>query len=120
MLKLYHKNVYMPVELKYKLANVKVDLTWSNHAIHAAQDDRYGQIKLASKIEFTFDDIIEVETKNNQLNKIVVRVSYDKERDVIYALAQGGVVKTVWINLKGDTHNSLDVSKYETIKQEII
>lgn len=114
---LYHKNLGLPKELLYKLNHIKeVSLTYSRHAIIASQSDRYAtrRIKLRDKLSFKADDVIELETDaNGSLLKLVVRVSYNADLDIIYVLSRGGFVKTVWLNKKTDLHETLNESKYE-------
>lgn len=113
---LYHSQVYIPKELEIKLNymnNMIIDLTYSRHAILAANSDKYGQMNLRSQIRFNASKVIEVETDNNgHMIKLVLRVSYDETRDAVFVLMQGGFVKTVWFNLKSDLHRTLDTSKY--------
>jgi len=112
---LYHKDVYIPKDLLVKLSVSRAPLTWSKHAILAAKNDRYGDIKLLTDISFKSSDVIEVELVGREVVKVLVRLPYDDLRDVMYAIGRGGVVKTVWLNLKSDKHKSLDKTKYERV-----
>ena len=113
--KLYHVDAYgfpvLALELKY---GVK-DLTFSRHAIQAAQNDRYGGIQLGKLgyLDLSKCTLIEVETVDNVIEKIVYRVRYDEQRDVVLAiLVADWYVKTVWINLTSDMHKTLDKAPY--------
>jgi hypothetical protein len=92
----------------------KISLTYSNHAIEAARDDRYGPVaQLPSCLEFHRADLIELEVVNGKPVKGVFRQSLDDVRDlVIVILFARNLVKTVWINQRNDRHLTLDRSKY--------
>lgn len=111
---LFHRDVFMPTELKFKLNFKNEPLTYSRHAIMAAQTDRYmlNGIKLKSYISFSFKDVVEAEIINNKIAKLVVRLSYDLNYDITYVLLPGGKVKTVWLNKKTDQHKTLNVNNY--------
>lgn len=53
----------------------------------------------------------EVEVENGKVVKCVVRVSYNKDKDVSIVFRFGKVI-TAWLNSKEDIHNTLDASKY--------
>lgn len=112
---LYHKDVYIPEDIKYKLnALSPVQLIYSRHAILAAQDDKYLSqgIKLVKEITFTYKNVIELELTAAGIVKLVVRLSYNKDLDITYVIGKGGLVRTVWLNLKTDLHKTLDHTKY--------
>ena len=48
---------------------------------------------------------------NNKVVKMVVRTSYDDDRDISIVVREGFVV-TAWLNNKIDKHETLDVNKY--------
>ena len=117
MTKLYHVDVYMPEWFTDPcwLGNV----TYSQHALNASKTDRYGIIDLPTKIDYGHGTIIEVETDiincRERVIKQVWRIPYgDDVRDLIIVVTSSGFVKTVWFNLKGDKHKTLDRSKYES------
>lgn len=114
---LYHTEIYIPEELKIKLKYMQghvLSLTYSKHAILAAQDDRYGSVNLLSSYRFNTADIIELETdsKTGKLVKVLVRFKYDDNRDICMAIMAGGFVKTLWLNLTTDKHLTLNREKY--------
>lgn len=110
---LYHMDIGFPPGLRLELPEF-IELTWSKHAIKAAQDDRYAEhgINLFSKLKTAGAKIVELETVKDKVVKIVLRQSYDDNHDICLAIAAGGVVKTVWLNVKSDSHSTLDVTKY--------
>ncbi len=106
MTQLFHREVYLPPEV-LNMAAVTVHLKPTRHAIEAARSDRYGSINMPSAITFCGKDVIEIETEDNKVNKLVVRLSYDATRDVVYVFLTDGTLKTLWVNLKTDKHSSL-------------
>lgn len=114
---LFHVQVYMPASLTFPKGEFALKPT--EHAMRAAQNDRYGQITIPKTLHTSQYRIIEVETgPNNNVMKIVYKGRYDSNRDlVIVAIPQTNnlmIVKTVWINMKNDRHSTLDKSKYST------
>lgn len=93
-------------------------LRYSHHARRAANDDRYGAIELPEFLDSRFAMLIEAEAENgpNGPNSLVVkqvwRIRLDDRRDLVLAIQRDGLVRTVWINLKSDTHNTLNRKKY--------
>ena len=113
MNKLYHFQVYMPnLPLKFG----KQRLSYSNHAINASRDDRYGDIQLPTFIDTNTAKVIEVEIVQDRfLSKVVYRVSYNETHDlIIVVIPERWLVKTVWLNAKSDKHQTLNRGRYET------
>lgn len=109
---LYHREVYLPSEL-LNLKQVTKAISATAHALKAAEEDRYGKIEIPSSVTFSGKNIVEAEVLGGRLVKILVRVPYDAERDLLLALAvPEWRAKTVWFNLKSDIHRTLDKSKY--------
>lgn len=92
-----------------------IDLNYSNHALQAANNDRYGNIDLPDSVDTNKAKLIELEVVNNRyLSKIVYRMEYDSEYDIcIVIIPERWFVKTVWLNRKSDKHRTLDRSKYQ-------
>jgi hypothetical protein len=113
---LYHKDIYLPEPVR-TLKRVNLSYRISGHARKAAETDRYGVIEIAPNITFEGKDVVEAEVKNGKVEKLVVRLPYDKERDVIYVVGiypDGKVLKTVWANLSNDLHSTLRRELYDT------
>jgi len=87
-------------------------LEYSRHAKHASLTDRYGYIKLPTRVAFKACKTVELEYQANQLVKLVIRVPYSEELDLVLAVKPNGFVKTVWLNLVNDTHGTLDKTRY--------
>lgn len=106
MRKLYHREVFLPLQV-LSMAAITVHLKPTRHAIEAARSDRYGSINIPSAITFCGANVIEIETEDNKVTKLVVRLSYDATRDAVYVFLTDGTLKTLWVNLKTDKHASL-------------
>lgn len=113
--KLYHCTLGFPAKLRFPSG--KVDLRYSKHAIAASLDDRYGRFNLPHSLDLSQVEIIEAETVNGALNKVLVRMPLDEVRDLcVVIMPRDGLVKTVWINERSDKHSTLDESKYIKMK----
>ena len=115
---IYHAEIGFP-----KIVNVlygqRFILSFSTHAKLACRNDRYGFIIPPTAVTVTEKNLIEVETENGVITKVLVRVPYerDSKKDISIAfIPQGkfGFVKTLWLNLTSDIHTTLDKSKYNT------
>lgn len=110
---LYHREIYMPKGV-LALAGVNVKLKVSEHAKRAARNDRYGQIEIPAEITFNGSDVVEAEFVNGKLAKVVVRLPYDSTRDAIFVCLIDGTLKTVWFNLRSDSHKTLRKELYKS------
>lgn len=115
---LYHTDIFTPPQFK-RIENVIVDNIYplSPYVVNAANSDRFGQIIVPSSFEFSYCDIIEIETYKDSTDiKFLIRLEYDKINDlciVILCDRLGNVrIKTVWLNEKTDKHKTLDKTKY--------
>lgn len=114
---LYHPEVYLPA-CNPPSGHVKV--LWSRHARTASRSDRYGEIPIAASIDLTDFQLVELARSDGVDTKYVMRGTLDTERDVIYVLrpvfkANGErafLIVTVWINLKSDSHRTLNRGRY--------
>ena len=116
--KLYHKDIGFPTDVQVPIGHM--DLEYSRHAMDEASSDKYsiGGVDLPEFIDFQLDNVIEIEVDNGKILKMVVRVSYDEEKDLVLAIIpQNGLVKTVWFNTRGDKHRTLDKWRYTNPKQ---
>lgn len=113
---LYHKDIGFPAELKRP--NGAFLVNYSDHALRAAADDRFGSIKLPAAIDFRPGrgaELIECETDAAGLIvKAVWRIPHDEDNDIVMViLMQRKLVKTVWLNRHDDLHATLDAAKYD-------
>jgi hypothetical protein len=91
-------------------------LQYRKHAFNEANNDRYGAIQLPTEFHAANAKLIEAEVlvdhDGSHVVKQLWRQSLDARRDLVLAIQEGGMVKTVWVNLKSDKHRTLDTSKY--------
>ena len=107
---LYHKDVGFPKNMKFRAVD---GLTPSMHALRESTSDRYGGFTLPISFNPVDWTVIEIETVNGALNKIVARKAYDAARDIVMVfLPQSKLIKTCWINLSTDKHKTLDKGAY--------
>ena len=108
---LYHKDIGFPKNMRFKAIE---GLTPSQHALREANSDRYGGFTLPTSFDPASWVVIEKEVINGALNKIVARKAYDATRDIVMAfLIQPKVIKTAWINVRDDSHKTLDRRAYD-------
>ena len=107
---LYHKLVFLP---KINKPDADYPCVYTQHAREAALTDKYGVIILPNSYNLANSDIIELEIKNNDINKLVIRAPYNNKYDLTIVISfYSGVIKTVWLNKKDDNHDTLDKNKY--------
>jgi hypothetical protein len=107
---LYHAEIGFPSRMKFRPVS---GLIPSNHATFAARNDRYGIIPMPTDFDPAIWQVVEIEVVNGALHKIVARKPLDEKNDVVMAfIVQSKVIKTVWINVRDDSHKTLDRSVY--------
>ena len=111
--KLYHADLGIPQNAQTQHGQMLLD--YSPHALDAALDDRYGNIvNLPKSLDTSKAQVIEVEMQGAKTTKVVYRIPYNEEYDLVMVLVPDRrFVKTVWLNKNSDLHNTLDVSKYD-------
>lgn len=111
---LYHAEVGLPE--RYRHPACRVVLQYSLHALREARRDRYGMLDLPDYVNLANYETVEVEITRERVSKIVVRGPMDDERDLVLVIipkaGKPWFVKTVWVNLKSDSHKTLDRSRY--------
>lgn len=109
---LYHADIFIPGW--FTMPTERVKLTYSRHALYATNNDRYGAIPVFESIPLSAFTLIELGVNAGKVSKIVVRGRYDENRDVVFVLIPGDTyfVKTVWINLRSDSHKTLNRNRY--------
>lgn len=109
---LFHKDVGLP---QIDLPKGKFQLDYGNHARQESVQDRFGEIDLPQVIDADSAEVVEVEVERGIVQKILYRFRLDGTRDVCMPVIPRGprmFVKTVWCNVRGDNHRTLDRSKY--------
>ncbi len=89
-------------------------LHFTQHALRACLNDRYGPLKPSHEIKVTWDQIVEAEVTRGQWSKFVARLPYSQELDIIYVITAEERVKTVWANKVTDKHGTLGTRAYVT------
>lgn len=108
---LYHADIHLPQQAK-GLQFVSL-LNYTPHARQAAQDDRYGPVKLPTTFDSRSATLIEAGVLDGKVVKAVYRQHYDNRFDLCLVLnLKANRVVTVWLNEKNDHHKTLDGSKY--------
>ena len=110
---LYHKDLGFPKGFNSQVGTVL--LQYTQHAKLAALSDKYGRIELSKTLNTSEAECIELQVEQGQVTKLVYRIAYDTGRDLVIVCrpqGNGFIVPTLWLNLKSDKHETLDVSKY--------
>lgn len=120
--RLYHRDIGFPEVVTDQLRALgDVKLSYTRHAMQACLNDRFGAIySPLHSCRILPENVIEAEVVDGIVVKVVCRYYYDEKRDLCLALAVApracrdgwAIVKTVWSNLRSDTHSTLDRSKY--------
>ncbi len=115
MEKLFHRDIGFPPGFKRPVNLIMV--AYSEHAMRAAKDDRYGEIPLPSRIRLSDFEPVEIAMDERRVTKYVMRGELDETRDWVIVLNPRGsrpwLARTVWINERDDNHGTLDESRYE-------
>lgn len=111
---IYHRDIGFPSELQ--LPEGFMNLRYTKHA-RERQRDKYNNLKvLPTTVNILKDTVVEVHTDDNvKAKKLLIRINYDKKRDIVMALElidTGARVITFWLNYKKDQHLNLDKTKY--------
>lgn len=114
---IYHKEIGFPKSLLMPI-EIVVALRYTNHAKERIERNNYKLIVIPHFVKVTSDNIIEGYTTDTiNLEKIIVRIPYDRNRDIVLVLQPEfdkfkAKVITFWLNHKSDNHPSLDKTKY--------
>lgn len=112
-MELYHRDLGLPTGFVRPQHTVTVD--YGSHARMEAMTDRYGDFYLPPKVNLSEFEVIEVGMENGKVAKILFRGELDDVRDICIVLIPrrpAWFCKTVWVNVRTDTHRTLDKSKY--------
>lgn len=118
---LFHYQLGFPKAARLRFGTLT--LFWTKHALSECSADRYGIINPPQTLDTDTAQIIEAEITrkpNGKLftEKVVYRIPYTDVKDmVLVVMPNTGRVKTVWINVRDDTHKTLDESKYWTLER---
>lgn len=119
---LYNAGAYgIPVDAIEKVQNWTFKrLIWSSHAQREILNDRYGILPPHEYVRSFVGcnwTVIEVETNEfGRVIKAVVRREVDERRSLVLVVIPDGIdeglVKTMWLQLNSDDHNTLNKSAY--------
>jgi hypothetical protein len=114
---LYHRDIGLPKDAVKALYGRTINLSYSHHAKLACIHDKYGIINHPPfTIQIKEDNIIELEIKENKIEKLLIRLDYDTDFDILIVFVPDtGIVKTVWLNEKSDKHFTLKKELYQTV-----
>jgi hypothetical protein len=113
MRKKYHYQKGFP---KVTFPSGTFPLTYSEHAIIESKSDKFGKFKLPEFIDTETATVIEIETKDSKIDKLLYRLKLDRSRDLCLAIkpfAAGWLVKTVWLTYRKNHHSNLKLSNYD-------
>lgn len=118
---LYHRQVFWKKEFDVESAKlIKTANRFSRHlkeyfddTTERRQFDAKSIMSVIEKLK-TFDNVraFEVETDGHYLIKCVVRITFNKQKDICIVFRKGLVV-TAWLCNRDDNHKTLDRCKYE-------
>jgi hypothetical protein len=117
---LYHREKGFPEDVRLPRGfSPVIRLRYGSHARQESLADRYGNIKLPETIDVRKGDIFEIGVIGNVVSKMAVRFPYNDKLDMVLVIQPSdGFVRTVWANEKGDTHKTLNLSKYADPKKQ--
>lgn len=111
---LYHKQLGLPSSIG-EIVGKTYYCHFTKHALRACLNDRYGTIVPPRAFTVELDSIVEIETGEHGIEKVVVRLPYKGGFDLVIAFIPDdhfAEVKTCWLNAKSDAHETLDETKY--------
>lgn len=94
-------------------------MAYSGHALRAYAEDRYhpknGAVATMPKLWPRKVELVELETIDGKVpSKLVLRLELTATIDLVVVLSiVTGVIKTVWLNERHDTHATLNLSRYD-------
>jgi hypothetical protein len=127
----YHREIGFPDVEK---PTGKFDVEATSHARQESNNDRYGGFNLPTRVnltqamyerdpkeatgeekgEETVPHIFEITVEDGDVVKLGARTHYDDERDIVLIIKPfENLLKTAWINVKGDAHHTLNREKYD-------
>jgi hypothetical protein len=101
----------------YKKALYGRHMAYSGHAVRAYAEDRYrpGSGITMPKLWPQKVELVELETHDGTApSKLIMRLGLTATFDLVVVLSlETGIIKTVWINERHDTHPTLNLSRYD-------
>ena len=116
----YHKELNFPLKDVSRLTVLcsffnQKKFIWNYHAkqrlIERVNDLKYFYNWLNS-LSIDIDNIIEYTIIENDIEKVLFRFQYDRERDICLSIGKPGNIITLYFNRAGDNHKTLNKRKY--------
>lgn len=104
----YHRYIYLPDDVLVQIPTRLIGVRWSTHARQKAYENG---IRLAD--EYSKLKVIEVELKDEKIQKVVYRHSLYSWADIVFPVFLDRMfAPTVWLTGIYDAHQTLDESRY--------
>ena len=107
---LYHFKLGFPKGLKTKFGIIPI--TYTALAQKSVEDSKHGKIVLPSTINTTTARCVEAEVKDRVVTKLVYRIKYNNELDMILMLNRDCSVKNTHIVPRGDKYQTVELNRY--------
>lgn len=108
----FHREIGFPDEIEIPTGRTEVSHT--GHSKTRSGNHKHGEFEIPDEVFVYDDDVIEIKTKNGELWRFLIRVSYNDTYDICIVLEKPhDTVVTAWRNEVTDTHDSLDTSQYD-------
>ena len=124
--KKYHIDIYMEDSIIKEALKVQRELTsikYSKHILERMSNkdskhpfERQDSVRALNKAKRSPVIPFEVETTNNKLSKLVIRLPHNEQKDIIVVLGLHDnlvLCVTAWTNDVKDLHYTLDTNAYE-------
>jgi hypothetical protein len=117
-MQVYHKEKSFPHEDLLRLFVVSVKGQFWSLSRHAKERilERVDHVeKIGTMLRdyiLTFDDILEYTLNNGHIEKVLVRIDFDKDNDLIFSVSYDAKILTVYLNKKADKHFTLNKLQY--------
>ncbi|MHA2012805.1 MAG: hypothetical protein ACTSWG_10600 [Candidatus Helarchaeota archaeon] len=122
MIKLYNKKIYFEHDKLLNLFILTVNKRFFRLSYHAKKRilqrfntdiQNIGYILRDYKIKY--DDIIEYTFNNGTIQKVLIRIPFNFQKDLMFSIADDGTIITIYLNNKADKHYTLNKRQYQTL-----
>jgi len=109
----FHKEIGFPDRIDIPTGRISVNPT--DHSKNRSDNHKHGEFDIPNEVFVHEDDVIELKTRNGNLWRMLIRVSYNETYDICIVLnVNTNEVVTAWRNRVTDTHDILDTSEYDS------
>ena len=119
--KKYHKKLGFEHEKLLQLFILTVNRGFWRLSSHAKKRilERIGEVEkiglLIREYKIKYDDIIEYTFINGHIEKILVRINYNQNYDLIIVISYDNMIITCYLNKKADNHYTINKRQYQTV-----